>query len=297
MHMVRELCLLTNADAKAKSASLKTTQQWFLNNMDSCISWEVATLDLVDKATQASLWQIIMAIPDPDCLEQWLFHLVNKMYSNNGYIFRFKPTKLQSAREIVAGLLVFLKGIWKDHLDTEKFNKILMASAIERAEDAWWDMDNHCVITKMDNEIDQIMDQDQDLFFLDRAVEVNMSNTDTSNKPKIQADLTSTGSISTFRLTVTAMTQKTPKCKQCQMAKPKPNQILDTVSVMTGTTLLEKDIDSLHKRLLLAMQAKTYSTPKKQQPAARRLGTINETQGPLTTRPESEYGTPRRLQR
>jgi len=65
--MVRELCLLTNADVKAKAASLRTTQQWFLNNMDSCISWEVVTLDLVDKATQASLWQIIMAIPDPDC--------------------------------------------------------------------------------------------------------------------------------------------------------------------------------------------------------------------------------------
>jgi len=104
------------------------------------------------------------------------------MYSNNGYIFRFKPTKSQSAREIVAGLLVFLKGIWQDHLDTEKFNKFFMASAIKRAEDAWWDKDNHCIVTKADNELDQIMDQDQDLFFLDRAVEVDMSNTDTSNK-------------------------------------------------------------------------------------------------------------------
>jgi len=87
MQMVRELCLLTNANAKAKAASLQTTQQRFLNNMDSCISWEVTTLELFDKATQASLQQIIMAIPDLDCLEQWLFHLVNKMYSNNGYIF------------------------------------------------------------------------------------------------------------------------------------------------------------------------------------------------------------------
>jgi len=31
---------------------------------------ELVTLELVDKATQASLRQIIMAIPDPDCPEQ-----------------------------------------------------------------------------------------------------------------------------------------------------------------------------------------------------------------------------------
>jgi len=72
---------------KGKRASLKTTQQRFLDNMDSCISWELATLELVNKATQASLRQIIMAILNPDCPEQHLFYLVNKMYSNNGYIF------------------------------------------------------------------------------------------------------------------------------------------------------------------------------------------------------------------
>jgi len=210
MRMVRELHLLTNTDAKAKAASLRTTQQRFIDNMDSCISWELTTLELVDKATQASLQQIIMTIPDPDCPKQRLFHLVNKMYSNNGYIFQFKTTKSQSTREIVAGLLVFLKGIWKDHLlDMEKFNKFFMASAIERAEDTWWDTDNHCVVTKADNKLDQIMDQDQDLFFLNRAVEVDMGNTtDTQTKTKTQADLMSTRSISTFRLMVMAMTKK-----------------------------------------------------------------------------------------
>jgi len=111
--------------------------------------------------------------------------------------------KSQSAREIVAGLWVFLKGIWKDHLDMEKFNKFFMASAIERAEDAWWDTDNHFILTRADNELDQIMDQDQDLFFLDQAVEVDIGNTtNTQTKTKTQVDLMSTGSVSTFRLMV-----------------------------------------------------------------------------------------------
>jgi len=87
MRMVRELHLLTNADAKAKAASLKTTQHRFLDNMDSCISWEVVTLNLVDKATQASVSQLIMAIPNLNGPEQRLFHSINKMYSNKRYIF------------------------------------------------------------------------------------------------------------------------------------------------------------------------------------------------------------------
>jgi len=62
-----------------------------------------------------------------------------------------------------------------------------MASAFKGADDARWDMDNHCIVTKADNKLDQIMDQEQDLFFLDRAVEIDMGNTDTKNKPKIQA--------------------------------------------------------------------------------------------------------------
>jgi len=142
-----------------------------------------------------------------------------------------------------------------------KFNKFFMASAIKRAEDVWWDTDNHCIVTRAENKLDQILDQDQDLFFLDQAVEVDMENTGTQTKTKTQADLMSTGSILTFRLTVTATTQKTPKYNQCHMAKSKPHQILDQVSIMTRTMFLEKYVDALLKCLLLAMQAKNLISP------------------------------------
>jgi len=99
--------------------------------------WEVATLELVYKATHSSLRQLIMAIPNPKSPDQILFHLVNKMYLNTGYIFRFKPNKSQSTQEIVMGLLVFLKGIWKHKIDTDKFNKFFTSSAIKRSADAW----------------------------------------------------------------------------------------------------------------------------------------------------------------
>jgi len=83
MRLVRELRLLTNVNAKTKESSLQITQQWFLANMDSCILWEIATLNLADKAMKANLQQLIMVIPNLDWPEHWLFHLVNKMYSNS----------------------------------------------------------------------------------------------------------------------------------------------------------------------------------------------------------------------
>jgi len=138
-----------------------------------------------------------------------------------------------------------------------------MASAIKRAKDDWWDADNHCIVTKADNKLDQIMNQDQDLFFLNRAVELDMGNTtNTKTKTKTQSDLMSTGSILMFQLMATTMAQKMPKHNSCQLAKPKPNQILDQVSIMTRNTLLEQDIDTLLKCLLLAMQAKNLINPQ-----------------------------------
>jgi len=46
------------------------------------------------------------------------------------------------------------------------------------------------------------------------------------------------------------------QCKQCNTNKNQAQQNLDQVSMMTGTTLLEKDIDTLLYHLLNVMQAK-----------------------------------------
>jgi len=216
MRLVRELRLLTNADAKTKAARLQTTQQRFLANMDSCMLWEIATLNFADKATKANLRQLIMAIPNPDWPEHWLFHSVNKMYSNSSYIFQFKPAKAQSMREVVAGLLVFLKGIWKDYIDVEKFNKLFMCLAIKQAKDVWWDSQNHCVGTRADTELDQILELDQDLFFSDMAVEVEMGNLAKQDPSKKQTDLMSTGPILTFRSTAMTTNQLTTKHMTCK---------------------------------------------------------------------------------
>jgi len=88
-------------------------------------------LDLIDRQTQATLRQMIMNIPDPSNPKCKLFHAMNKMFIQDGYIFCLHPSMSQQAREVVAGLLVFLMGLWGGMIDVLNFNKFFMDGAIE----------------------------------------------------------------------------------------------------------------------------------------------------------------------
>jgi len=94
-----------------------------------------------------------------------------------------------------------------------------------------------------------------------------------------------------------ATIQKTAIHNQCQAAKPKTHQILDQVSIMTRTMLLENNVNTLLKCLLLAIQAKSLINHSSTATGSQNTGGNNETKGPLTTRPKLEYGPPGRLQR
>jgi len=59
--------------------------------METCLTWEIATLNLIDQQTQATLQQIIMNIPDVTNPASKLFHTVNKMFIRDRYIFPVSP--------------------------------------------------------------------------------------------------------------------------------------------------------------------------------------------------------------
>jgi len=86
---------------KARASSFQSLQQWFMNQMESCLMWEIAMLELPDKALQPNLRQLTMVILDPDHPYQWLFHSVGKTFMDDGLIFWFHPSKSQHARGIV----------------------------------------------------------------------------------------------------------------------------------------------------------------------------------------------------
>jgi len=92
MQSVRDYRILTNAQAKAKANSLRSHQEWFLAQIETCSTWEISTLDLTDRQTDANLRQFIMNIPDPAQPATKLFHAVSKMFSRDGHIFHFHPS-------------------------------------------------------------------------------------------------------------------------------------------------------------------------------------------------------------
>jgi len=238
---------LTNIQAKAKAASLRAHQARFLVQMETCSTWEVATVDLIDRQTQANLRQIIMNIPDPVQLTCKLFHTVNKMYIRDGYIFRFHPSRSQQAREVVAGLLVFLKGLWNDTIDMHKFNRFFTEGAIEHSKDAWWDTKTLSVITKADQEMVNILTFDTDLIFPETRIEMDMSGKTTPAETitKLQDDLLSTGSISTFRTTATTTSRATRKSSRKSKATTTSSSTNDTDSVLSSATFSEQELSFL----------------------------------------------------
>jgi len=251
MRLVRDYKLLTNTKAKAKADSLRSNQQRFLANMETCITWEISTLDLPDTTLGANLRHIIMNIPDPEKPEEKLFHAVNKMLRHDGYIFRFNPSRSQSAREVVAGLLVFLQGTWASTLAPDKFHKFFTGPAIERAADAWWDSQERCVVTKADAEMDELMQQDVDLTFPEDEVTIDLTEVEATQ----QVDTgTTTDSISTFQ------TAATPKAKSGVKAANK-RETFDQASAMTGTTISESDFNILLSQLTQALQLNLKSPP------------------------------------
>jgi len=179
--------------------------------METCSTWEPATINLIDRQTQAALQQIIMNIPDPVHLVSKLFHAVNKMYSRDRFIFQFHPSQSQQAREVVARLLIFLTGLWEGMINMAKFHKFFTDGAIERARDSWWDTETSCMATKANQEMTNILMYDTDLIFPETKVELEISGSSTpaSMIAKIQDDLLLTGSISTFRSMATSVTTNT----------------------------------------------------------------------------------------
>jgi len=116
-------------------------------------------------------------------------------------------------REVVAGLLVFLKGLWNSTINADKFHKSFTKGAIEHAQDAWCDTETLSMVTKVDQEMANILTFDTDLIFPEMKLELDMSGASTpvDTIAKIQDDLLLTGSISTFRSTATRNTQATRK--------------------------------------------------------------------------------------
>jgi len=102
--------------------------------METCSTWEISTLDLPDRQTEANLREFIMDIPDLAQPATQLFYEVNKMFSKDSHIFQFNPSRGQQAREVVAGLLVFLKASGMGSSQRKNFTSFSMTVQLKGPE-------------------------------------------------------------------------------------------------------------------------------------------------------------------
>jgi len=167
--------------------------------METCIMWEIPMLDLKDHSTEMTLCQLIMNLLDPANPASRLFHLANKVFSNTGYILHFHPTPSQNARDVIAGLCVYMKGLWQGITDDNKFNNFFTDMALDCTKDAWWDLSQKCAVTQADEEMVAILQADKDLIFSDKKVIVNLPvRTTMATTTQQNNDLLSTVLVSTF---------------------------------------------------------------------------------------------------
>jgi len=270
MQFVHDFCLLTNSQAKAKAECLKAHQEQFLNQMETCLMWEVAALDLEDHMTEATLCQMIMNLPDPSNPLQKLFHLVNMRFSQDAAILQFHPSKSQNARDVVAGLCIYLKGLWQGVIDDNKLNNFFTDTALDRAKDAWWEK---CVVMQADIEMEVILKEDKDLIFPEKKVILELPNdsatrTETS---QINKDILSTGSVSTFQTTATLQTQSTRKTKtKVKIPLAATSTSSNSATTLSIATLSEKDMTVLLGYIMkaLALHNQTSNPNNSTQPGS-----------------------------
>jgi hypothetical protein len=125
-------------------------------------SWEIKELDFVSSTTGRSLRDHIMGIKQVEN-DRPLFHSVDHMrFNRSTVIFTCMPSVESEARNMVAGLLTFLKHHYKDEV-TEFFTK----DAQIRAAKSFWDEEEQCVRNEDDEHVSDLLatNLDEDFIF------------------------------------------------------------------------------------------------------------------------------------
>jgi len=262
MWLVHNYKLLTNVHAKEKAKCLQNMQERFLKNSQTCITWELSTINLEDRTLQTTLHYVLMNIPDPEKPSELLFHSVSKMVAKETFIFCFHPSKSQAAHEVIVGLLVFLKGMWGSILPANKLHKYFTADALSRSKDAWWDPESKCIITMADVELEKLVKKGNlETEYLDQTIKVDLTSlkNQTEDQQTTMADdgFMLTGSLSTFW---TKKLKSPTKHSQATKKHKSSNSQSDQDSLLTALTSTNPEINSILQTLVAVLKAQKISS-------------------------------------
>jgi len=248
-------------------------QERFLKHSQMCIMWELSTINLEDRTLRTSLCYVLMNIPNPKKTSELLFHLVSKMVVKDTFIFHFHPSKSQLAREIIAGLLVFLKGIWGGILPADKLHKFFTADTLTHAKDAWWDPESKCVITMADVELEKLVKKGNlETEYSDWLIKVDLMglpNVAAQTNDSGADGFMSTGSLSTFH---TKKPKALPRSTQSVQSQKSSTSQSDHASLLSALTSPTPEITKILQTLVAALNAQTISSSQLETSQATPIG-------------------------
>jgi len=259
--LVHDYKQLTNIRAKEQAKCLCSMKERFLKNSQMCITWELSTIDLKDWTLCTTLRYVLMNILDPEKPSELLFHAVSNMMAKDTFIFCFHPSKSQSAQEVIAGLLIFLKGMWGGIIPADKLHKFFTADALIRAKDAWWDPEGKCVVTMADAELEKLVQKGNlETEYSDQRVEVDLKGLkDEGNQAQDNGtdSFMSTRSLSMFRTKKTKALTKPQSLNKSQKSNTSQSNHASLLSALTSTN---HEINNILQTLVAALQAQTISS-------------------------------------
>lgn len=146
---------------RQKYASLIICQSALNARIGSCSTWEMPTdllLDKLEPSSGVTFWQLMLAIPSQVFPGTLLLHSVDKLWrSENGIVFTFLPENDSDARNIVAGLVPFLK----DTADSW-FLKMFTPEAKIQHMSSKWDQATRQVLSAEEFEVEEFLADDDE---------------------------------------------------------------------------------------------------------------------------------------
>jgi hypothetical protein len=152
MRLVPEMNAMIWPETRQNVTRLRARQDNFQRQIITAISWDISTLDFVDKKIGRSLRDLIMKIESRQQPGQQLFHSVDETWNHNGYNFAFFPNLEAEARSMMMALIPFLV----HHYD-ESATKWFSAAAQTRSHGAEWNPEKGCIKTFDDTAVSWMM--------------------------------------------------------------------------------------------------------------------------------------------
>jgi len=117
--------------------------------------------------------------------------------------------------------------------------------------DTWWDTKERCIVAKANAELEDLINQDVDLMFLEDAIMVDLTQVQDT-----QADVEmSTGSISTFCTTATPQVKVGVRpSNKWDSTTTAQETSADQASVLMGISMLEVDFNAFMKHVTETLQ-------------------------------------------